>query len=126
MVKYKQFGVVISLVLAVSLAIFLAMSTMSRANAQDSSRRFAELFTELMPQLQPDGELQIAIRLHTSIVEGENVLIVPQSRDSQEGVSRVVSEIGEDFLCFDVVGGSARFIECIPFSNIASVRYLVP
>jgi hypothetical protein len=94
-----------------------------RITAQETPKNYYELFLDLQEQMNQDANLQIAIRLHTPIVEDENVFIVPDF-DASDNITRVLSEIGEDYVCFNVLGGSARFTECVPFSNIASIRWL--
>jgi hypothetical protein len=94
-----------------------------RISAQDEARTFHDLLMEVSQRMEEDDTFIVAIRLHTAIVPGEDVLIVPDT-DATDKITRIISSIGEDYVCFDVIGGSARFTECIPLSNIASIRWL--
>jgi hypothetical protein len=109
--------------IAVSFAV-ISPYTLSRSTvAQETRKDFHMLIAELDQRMTSDETLQVAIRLHTPIVPDENVLVVPDT-DSSDDITRDIAEIGEDFICFDVIGGSARFTECVPLSNIASIRWL--
>ncbi|HEX3049419.1 MAG TPA: hypothetical protein VHP83_02110 [Aggregatilineaceae bacterium] len=81
----------------------------------------------LNQQSQNNPDFTFAIRFQTPLVPDDDIVyVLPDYGDSESDISRFVSEIGDDYVCFDVLGGSARFIQCTPFSNIVSVRSFVP
>ncbi len=102
------------------------------ANAQEDqnemsvTKTFQNVIEEFVVQAEENPNFQLAIRLHKPLLDGASTYIVPQRRDSEDGVSRVVIEIGEDYVCFDTTAAGTRLIECVPFSNIVGIDYLVP
>lgn len=72
-----------------------------------------------------DETLQITILLHkpSPSADSEDGLIVPYT-NTETNTTRLLSHIGKDYLCLDIIGGFARFTECIPFSNISGIRWL--
>ncbi len=128
MAKRTQISIVSFIVIGVIAIAYIVIQfiPLSATRAQDSVATMQLLFEQLQSQMNSDENFQVAIRLHSPIIPEESLIIVPDRRDgNDDDLSRFISEVGEDYICFDVVGGSVRTIECVPFSNIASIRYFV-
>jgi hypothetical protein len=114
----------------VLVASFLIPSLVYQAaslRAQESSTNLRSLLERLNNQTSQNDGFQIAIQFRSPVVpDDETIWVIPDIReDASDEISRAISEIGDDYICFDVVRGGARFNECFPFSNIVSVRYFI-
>jgi hypothetical protein len=118
--------------------IFTAVALVTLMFASDKGLEFPKLATDdspssmrtLLEELDERTETEegflIAIRFQTALVPDDDIVwVIPHRRENENDISRLISEIGDDYICFDVLGGNTRFIECTPFSNIVSIRYFV-
>ncbi|MCU0499007.1 MAG: hypothetical protein MUF87_16775 [Anaerolineae bacterium] len=116
--------------IALAVITFLAiLATVSAARStEDQAETLQTLFTQLM-QDETYPPKRVEIRFVHPIADGEprdigyNNTILPQYQDFSITVLNHISEVGVDFVCFTSTGGSVRYRECIPFSNIASVNF---
>jgi hypothetical protein len=117
-----------TLVIIQVLVIFYILPT-KYAHAQEESltqeKQFSDVIKEYIGLAEQDDNIKVAFRLRTPLLENAQTYIVPTYRTNEEGISRVVSELGSDYVCFDTLGAGTRRLECVPFSNIASIDYLV-
>lgn len=94
------------------------------SSSQSEERRLRFLLEDLRERSEKETNFTITIVFHTPILPNQDYVVIPDRRISDE-ISRYISEIGEDYICFDAVLGAIREIECIPFTNIANVSYFV-
>lgn len=117
----------ISATLVILLLILGFSKGAENTKAQENTHNMRTMLEQLEEKMISDTDFQVAIRFVTPIIPDEDIVwVLPDHfTDDKDQMSRSISEIGDDYICFDVIGGAARFIECTPFSNIVSVRYLV-
>ena len=116
----------VSTIIFIVMMVLMLLNYQSHLLSQTDASNFRALLEKYKDEMDLNEGFVIAIRLKTPIIPGEEVIIVPDKNESAEDeFSRVISEIGDDYICFDSLGGSARLIECVPFSNIASIRHFV-
>ncbi|MCL4251302.1 MAG: hypothetical protein KJ065_24340 [Anaerolineae bacterium] len=122
--------VILTALVVVQALVILYILPTKDAHAQEESlaqeRQFSDVIEEYIGLAEQDENVRIAFRLRTPLLENAQTYVVPTRRTNEEGTSRVVSEIGSDYVCFDTTGAGTRIMECVPFSNIASIDYLVP
>ncbi|MEO8610775.1 MAG: hypothetical protein ABI690_22950 [Chloroflexota bacterium] len=118
---------VIFLVLTLTIgAVVLTISSLRVTLAQNSTENMQSLFERIDEQIKANQGFMISIQFQTPIIENEPVWVIPDTREKDgDEVSVAISEIGDDYVCFDALRGSARYMECTPYSNIASIRYFV-
>lgn len=117
-------GTVLICSVLVALSVFhLTIPT----QAQETAQNLRSLFERLNEQIQANRGFEIVVKFKTPLVEGQDTWIIPDTRsaDPNDEISIYISEIGDDYICFDAVRGSARDIDCTPYSNIVLVRHLV-
>jgi hypothetical protein len=113
---------------AVFLILILAISKGAETlQAQGQADNMRLLMEQLRNRIANESEFKVAIRFAIPLIPDEDVVwVIPDKLETDtDEISRAISEIGDDYTCFDVIGGAARFIECTPFSNIVSIRYFV-
>ncbi len=113
----------------VQILVILYILPTKGAHAQEEilvqERYFSDVIEEYIALAEQDDNIRVAFRLRTSLLENAQTYVVPTRRTNEEGISRVVSEIGSDYVCFNTTGAGTRRLECVPFSNIASIDYEV-
>ena len=116
----------ITLVAALTVgAIVLTANNLGTTQAQNDTKTLRTLFERIDLQIKNNQDFLVAIQFQTPIVENKSVWVIPDSREkSGDEVSVYIGEIGDDYVCFDALRGSARYFECTPYSNIVSIRYL--
>lgn len=90
-------------------------------NAQERSRGLDEFLQELR-----DTDVPITVRFITPVVSSEPYWTIPASIEVEGEDTRIlrsIGEIGSNYICFNEVAGGARRVDCVPFSNIASITY---
>lgn len=103
------------------LIVFLFTQVISHTKAADNT---TSNMSQLIKELN-DTKKQILFQFTVPLVANETTWNVPSdSRNSDDQVSRYISSVGEDYVCFDELAGQAYSIRCTPFSNIASISYL--
>lgn len=114
-------------ILTSSVAVFVLGGSVESLNAQGSMTNMRSLLENLTDRMLNEDGFQVAIRFAEPLIpEDDLVWILPDRRDSDtDEITRAIAEVGDDYICFDITGGAARFMECTPFSNIVSVRYFV-
>jgi len=114
------------LFLSLGLVLVLGRSA-APLTAQESATDMRALLEHLNAQMTDEVGFQVAIRFAVPLIPDDDLAwVLPDRIDSEtDQITRSIAEIGDDYVCFDVFGGAARFIECTPFSNIVSVRYFV-
>jgi hypothetical protein len=120
----KQFvrNLMITTVLALSiLALLSLILKIPFAEAQNGYNSMQALFEHAM-----DNRLSITITFIRD-VELVDVFTVPETVEQPTGgtISSVIHSVGNDHVCFQYTLGGTRIIECVPFTNIASVEYFV-
>jgi hypothetical protein len=102
------------------LTTLLITQVYSQSEASDSSAKISLL----LKQLDQDGK-QILFRFTIPLVADETVWAIPDEiQGDEDEISRYISDIGDDYICFDELAGQAYSIRCTPFSNIVSISYL--
>ncbi len=95
-------------------------------NAQESISDMQALLERIHNNTLEDSDLKIIMRLVVPMSPGyDTIFVLPDRFESDASVSRVISEIGDDYVCFDVLKMAVRTIECTPFSNIVSIAHVV-
>ena len=119
-------GAVIVLLVVLIARVYVSDATRT-LNAQESPSNIRVLLEHLHAEMTEDPDLLIVIGLAVPMVPGESTTFVLPDRfeDDEDKLSRAISEIGEDYVCFDVVKGAVRTIECTPYSNIVRIAYNV-
>lgn len=112
--------VVMLVICALFLCIFWITEMSTQAKVSDS----ASNMRSLLEQLHKDKR-QILFQFAIPLVADEVLWDIPDVNVSDEDqVSRSISNIGDDYICFDELAGQANSIRCTPLSNIVSVSYL--
>jgi hypothetical protein len=125
-VKHTNWFILLLLAVSILLIVTITQLGFQRVAAQETSTNMRYLFEKIEKQMTSDSGFLVAIQFVTPIVEGEKTWVLPDTREKpNDEVSISISEIDDDYVCFDSLRGSARYIECTPYTNIASIRYFV-
>lgn len=117
--------VVFLFVLALNCVGLTAVILMQRSSySQVSSDSLGAVLNRLKTQIDEDPQFLIAIQFVAPLAEGEDTVWTIPDRRANDDISIQISDIGDDYVCFDSLRGSARYTECTPFSNIVVIRYL--
>jgi hypothetical protein len=112
-------GLVVVIV-GLTLNTLLITQVYSQAKISDSVTKMSLL----IKQLDENGK-QILFQFVVPLVADETSWIIPDENESDEDqISRDISDIGDDYICFDELAGQAYSVRCTLFSNIASISYL--
>lgn len=103
------------------LAHFLSPQPIQASNDRSTMRA---LFERVNQQINDNDGFLVSIKFVTPLIEDEETWLIPDRR-SEDEVSIAISEIGDEYVCFDTLRGAARFLQCTPYSNIAGIRYLI-
>ena len=105
--------IIVLAVLIIALSEFLAQNNVSRANAQSK-----DSFSSLLKMLEDEiinSKVELFIRFVTPINGDEIEWIIPSYDTEGNYINRAISEVGEDYVCFDERFGEVLFKECTPF-----------
>jgi hypothetical protein len=119
--KNIQTSIVILALSILLLIAFLFTQVISHTKAADN---LASNMSQLLKQLN-DNKKPILFQFVVPIVADETLWSIPSNtQNSEDEISRYISSVGDDYVCFDELAGQAYSIRCTPFSNIASISYL--
>ncbi|MCU0499013.1 MAG: hypothetical protein MUF87_16805 [Anaerolineae bacterium] len=109
------------------ISILVIMLVSTTASTQERMETMQTLFTQLMRDDANPSKF-IEVRYINPVADiareiGYNNIVIPSYKKNEDTVLTSISEVGSDFVCFSITGGSVRYRECIPFSNIASVNF---
>jgi hypothetical protein len=115
--------VVLSLILAASLMLNSGKHEIETVHAEDnqSNKNIKSLLIKLNSELIQTNRDDVTIYFVSPIGDDLNNLTIPDLR--AENLPRLsIAEIGDDYFCIAYTGGE-KYLFCIPFTNIASIRY---
>ena len=113
---------IITIVVLTTLSTTLLTLTSSSRGvyAQETASNMRTLLTHL-----DEEEVSILFQFAVPLVAEQTDWIIPNGLDGQDDdISINISEIGDDYICFDELAGQAYSNRCTPFSNIVSISYL--
>lgn len=121
----KKLFLILLIMMIVLTALSIFTMNIRYISAEIDTLNMMSLFEKLNHQIANDQDFFIAIQFVTPLVGGEEVWLIPYRGEAPEDISVYINEIGDDYICFDSIRGSARYLECTPYSNIAGVWHLI-
>lgn len=102
----------------------LALSLSVRgANAQSGDSDMRTLLERLEQEIS-DSEREVFFEFVHPLIGDETQWTIPDIESEGGYIKHAISEIGEDYICFDERLGEIIMQRCTPFTNIASVSYI--
>ena len=120
MMKSKTIAAVIGLMLILGVLVAVASAqTATPTPAPVSERAAAPSSMADLLHTMVASEQAITFDFIVPVVTGERVWTVPD-----ESANRVISAVGEDYVCFSEPWNDGRRERCTLFSNISSITFL--
>ena len=91
--------------------------------AQSSASNMRQMLEDLSFQIDETPGFSIGFKFVEPLIDDELSWSIPYS-DREFGVERWIGEIGDDYICFFELAGSANIVRCTPYTNIVGVVYL--
>lgn len=116
---------IVLVVVAMSVSFLtMAMGLESHpAQAQDGSANMQMYLQDLKHTSETEEGFSFVFQFVEPLVADEELWVIePPGANEHE---RYITQVGEDFVCFNDLAGAARFEICTPFTNIISVSHLV-
>lgn len=114
--------VVICLILVLLLFSGFSEKNLQEVKAQDNLS-FNRILVTLNEQVK-NQELELFFRFVTPITGNEIDWTIPSYDQEGNYINRAIEEIGDDYICFIERFGEVTMINCTPYSNIASIKYV--
>jgi hypothetical protein len=119
--KWNPFIRTLAIIFLVFLLFLLTISFVSESQAQDAPVDFGHFLQDLNVRMSNQEGFLVTFQFQTPLIDDEDVWTL----GGQENTTlRVISEIGNDYLCFQETAGGVRFVRCTAFDNIISVSYI--
>lgn len=110
------------LVIFVGIALFATQTPARDAGAQQTAMSTRSLFERLRARMDGDPNFIITVQFFDPPVPETNQWIIPSTL-TEEGSSRRLGEIGDDYVCFTEVGTTFNNSVCVLYNNISMVIY---
>jgi hypothetical protein len=120
-VKLLSLTIALVLILAVTSAWLYSREVVAQDTLIRSEDDFGALLIHLDDLVRERRGLIVFIRLISPPPALESEGEVIQVGAEQEWF---ITEVGEDFVCFNRIAGGALQVRCVPFWNIAEISYL--
>lgn len=116
------------LALVVTLALVLIgvyTNTPINTKAQENENKTMRLFLEsLNANIKDQPGFQVSVTFAIPLTDSEETRwTIPYTSENGE-IQRIFGVIGDDFVCFYELAGSAPIGHCTPYSNIVAVSWL--
>ena len=110
------------LVAFAGIALFATQTPAREASAQEPPMSMRSLLERLRARIDADPNFVITVQFFDPPVPDTNQWIIPSTL-TEEGSSRRIGEIGDDYVCFAETGTTFNNSVCILYSNISMVIY---
>lgn len=120
MMKSKPLAAVIGVLLILGVLVAVASAQTATPTPAPANERIAapSNMAELLNTLIAN-EQAVTFDFIVPVVTGERVWTLPD-----EAVKRVISAVGDDYVCFSEPWNDGSRERCTPFSNISSITFL--
>ena len=98
------------------------MTSKFSIQAQDNATNLKGLLNALNERLINEDGFIITLELIHSISDETTITIMRGT--TKDDVRTSIGDIGDDYLCLEELRGTALFMNCIPFTNIAQITFL--
>ena len=104
---------------ALSTTLVISTFSVKDVQAQEATSNMRTVLMHLN-----DEKVTVLFQFATPLVANQTDWIIPDLGETDPNVSHVISEIGDNHICFWERAGEAISIRCTPYSNIVSISYL--
>ena len=123
--EIKQSRLLLVVLLCSALFVTLVgalLGQLKNVQAQDDNSDIRSLLEQLNSEFIIQNQGEINIRFVSPVGDQLDQVRIPNGNDNGE-LRFSLKEIGDDYFCISQNQGGVYFVNCIPYTNIASITY---